>query len=441
MFVSFDDTDSKQFMCTTFLATEMVDALREWDLIGLPRLVRLNPAVPWKTRGNAAVALRFGRGKGQAMLAGMIRETPVFCYPSMIEPATPGSIIDRCSGLLQRWSRTMEDASPGLVLSQRRPAPSFYWRGVRDILEKEVVVDELDRIGAERIELAGGRGIIGATCAAAWRPIDRTYEVIAYRERTAWGSERAIDDASVKAMDERFQTTFNNYDHLADRRALAPHTPCPVLLGVRGDDPFQLPSALQAMRTERVDRWLLWLTNQGTDDHIIRNWSKLVPDRSYEVMATVVGGPRTIKGGHVVIDTLTDKGTTPLQMTAYEPSKEFRDIIRALLPGDRIRALGELRAEPRTLNIEKVEVVNLVRYWKKVANPTCPECGKSMQSLGSGAGYRCRRCGKKAVPGQAIMEESPRSIKPGWYEPTVCARRHLSKPLKRQLAAPRLVTL
>jgi len=53
MFVAFDDTDSLESMCTTFLATEMIKALGVYDLIGLPRLVRLNPAVPWKTRGNS----------------------------------------------------------------------------------------------------------------------------------------------------------------------------------------------------------------------------------------------------------------------------------------------------------------------------------------------------------------------------------------------------
>ena len=428
-------------MCTTYLATEVIDALREWDLIGLPRLVRLNPAVPWKTRGNGAVALRFGRGKGQPMLAGMIRDTPIYCYQDLIEPAPVDAVLGRCSMLLEKWSRTTEDASPGLVLSERLPSPSFYWKGVRDIVQKEDIERELDRIGAKRVELAGGRGIIGATCAMSWRPKDRTYEVIAYRQRERWGTARTIDDSSVARMDEKFTTTFNNYDHMAGRRALSPHTPCPVLLGVRGDDPFHLPSALQAMSTETVDRWLLWLTNQGTDDHIIRDWRTLVPDRSYEILATVIGAPRTIKGGHVVVDTVTDKGAQHLQMTAYEPSKEFRDVVRQLMPGDRIRALGELRAEPRTLNLEKLEVLSVVKVWRKTANPMCGACGKSMQSLGANAGYRCKKCGAKAAPGSATSEEAVRGLRKGWYEPSVCARRHLSKPLKRQLSVPRLTTL
>lgn len=431
MFVAFDDTDSTEFMCTTFLATEVIDAMREYDLIGLPRLVRLNPAVPWKTRGNAAVALRFGRGKGQAALAGMIRDTPVYCYQKMIEPAPAGEALDRCSFLLDKWSRVKEDASPGLVVTEKRPSPRLYWRAVRDIVEKEDVIKEIERIGAKRYELAGGRGVIGATAALSWRPRDRTFEVIAYRSRDRWGRPRHLTDASVLEMDRKFTSTFNNFDQCEGRRAISPHTPCPVLFGIRGDDPYVLPSAMLSLDSEPIDRWLLYLTNQGTDDHIIHNWTSLVPDRSYDVQATVVEGPRTIRGGHVVIGTLTDRGHHRLEMTAYEPSKDFREVIRQLQVGDRIRAYGELRRSPRTLNIEKLEIVALVHAYEKVSNPVCGTCGKRMQSMGTAGGYRCKKCRLKAPESAAERRKIERKIATGWYEPPVCARRHLSKPLKR----------
>jgi tRNA(Ile2)-agmatinylcytidine synthase len=50
--------------------------------------------------------------------------------------------------------------------------------------------------------------------------------------------------------------------------------------------------------------------------------------------------------------------------------------------------------------------------------------------MGSAGGFRCKRCGAKndLAP---TMEEVTRKIAPGWYEPPVCARRHLAKPLKR----------
>ena len=44
--------------------------------------------------------------------------------------------------------------------------------------------------------------------------------------------------------------------------------------------------------------------------------------------------------------------------------------------------------------------------------------------------YRCKKCGKKNDL-EPTREEVPRNISPGWFEPPVCARRHLGKPLKR----------
>jgi tRNA(Ile2)-agmatinylcytidine synthase len=93
--------------------------------------------------------------------------------------------------------------------------------------------------------------------------------------------------------------------------------------------------------------------------------------------------------------------------------------------------MGELRETPRTLNIEKFELVEMAASFTKVANPPCPSCGKNMKSIGKGQGYRCRGCGTKATAPLTKREERP--IAPGWHEPPVCARRHLSKPLKRML--------
>src|SRR5438094_92344 len=76
--IGVDDTDSLQGMCTTFLATEIVrDLTEDFDLIGYPRLVRLNPNIPWKTRGNGAVCMRFGEGVGRPFVVGSIAGRPI----------------------------------------------------------------------------------------------------------------------------------------------------------------------------------------------------------------------------------------------------------------------------------------------------------------------------------------------------------------------------
>src|SRR5213594_382175 len=88
LYLGVDDTDSLRGMCTTFLATELVRALPDWDLIGYPRLVRLNPNIPWKTRGNGAICVRLGRGRGRAFSVGEINGHAVLAYPRS-EPVRP----------------------------------------------------------------------------------------------------------------------------------------------------------------------------------------------------------------------------------------------------------------------------------------------------------------------------------------------------------------
>ena len=63
-------------------------------------------------------------------------------------------------------------------------------------------------------------------------------------------------------------------------------------------------------------------------------------------------------------------------------------------------------------------------------NPTvCPKCKKHMKSVGTNQGYRCKKCGTKSDKPKIV--EKKRELELGFYEVPVCARRHLSKPLKR----------
>jgi tRNA(Ile2)-agmatinylcytidine synthase len=145
------------------------------------------------------------------------------------------------------------------------------------------------------------------------------------------------------------------------------------------------------------------------------------------VEGEVLTTPSTVQGGHVIFTLSTKVG--PLECAAYEPSKSFRNVVRSLRPGDLVKAIGELRDRPRTLNLEKFQLVRTAPSFTKVSNPSCPACGKNMKSIGKGQGYRCRECGTKAL--EPVREPESRVLAPGWYEPPVCARRHLAKPLKR----------
>ena len=58
--IGIDDTDSPKGMCTTFLAYKIINRLKKEnvDFLDFPNLVRFNPNIPWKTRGNGAVGIK-----------------------------------------------------------------------------------------------------------------------------------------------------------------------------------------------------------------------------------------------------------------------------------------------------------------------------------------------------------------------------------------------
>ena len=426
MFVAVDDTDSMKGNCTTFLATEIIREFPELDLIGNPRLVRLNPATPWKTRGNGALVLRFGKGSGPRRLIGEIEGREIYCYDccTSFEP-DPEMMRERIIPHIVEHHE--EDSDPGLLISHVKPSQSFYWRGVRTIMDRSEIDAEIGRIGGVTYTIGSGRGLIGCTCGMAWRPRDSTYELLAYRPESRWGTQRVFDPETVARVEHELPTTFNSWEDRTSKVAMVPSTPCPVMYGLRGDDPDDLIKGFGIIRTEPLDRWVIFLTNQGTDDHIIRNPRTLTPNQSYMIRGTVASRTRHIEGGHVFFDLETRFGT--VTCGAYEPSKEFRYMIDWLCPGDVIDAVGELRCDPRTLNLEKVHVVSTVEELRKVSNPICPICSRTMKSTGNGKKFKCKKCKTKSYA--PIMQAVRRQVVPGWYEPPTAARRHPSKPLKR----------
>jgi len=428
-YLAFDDTDSPEGMCTTYLAALVLEELDEYDLIGLPRLVRLNPNIPWKTRGNAAICLPLGRATGQGKLCGSLSGGKTRCYSSG-KPADPRELVARTAKVLERVAKfDCEQTNPGIVAATKRPPPSLYWEAVRGIVPLKKVEHLLKERGAVWKKYKKGRGVIGSAAAISWRPRDRTWEVIAYRSPERFGTPRRIDPNSVVSMDRATRATFNNYDYENDHIAIAPGSPCPILFGIRGDSATELLRARTMIKSEPPDKWLLFMTNQATEDHIVpRRISELEPMMSVRVRAHVVTNPMKIAGGHVIVRV---SDGDEIDAAFYEPSRSFREIARELLPGDEVTLYGSVRKVPRSLNVEKMHVRSLVDDVRKTRNPVCPDCGKSMGSMGANQGYRCKKCGIKAGYDAAEWSLVPRGLKPGWFEPPVASRRHLHKPLRR----------
>ncbi len=376
-----------------------------YELIGYPRLVRLNPNIPWKTRGNGAVSLQI-EGENHDSIQSSIEEI-LKTYAQIDDPQT----------------------NPGYIIMDSQPPFGIYEKTVREIVTLEETKRLLDSLEANYKGYKNERGLIGATAAIAWRSLhDKTYEYIAYRQNTLWGTPRKVDNVSVRHMDKTVLSTFDNYDYTHDHNRLVPSSPCPILYGIRGDAVEELPTAASLIKSEPVESWQVFETNQGTDDHVQQTAiTEIQPYQSVIAKGIVNTMPHTIGGGHVLFS-LTDE-TETIDCAAYEPTKEFRHVVKQLLPGDLIEVYGGVRKHPITINLEKINVLELINHIEKVENPVCPQCNKHMKSKGKGQGYKCKHCG--TTSSQPILKKKRRSIQQGFYEVPVCARRHLSKPLKR----------
>ena len=417
-------------MCTTYLAIELIKEFDDKDLIGNPRLVRLNPNVPWKTRGNGAISMLFGKGQGQKKQIGLIGKKKVEAYKWGVNLPAEESDFERIQKIVEKFA-VFEDekTNPGIVIYDRKPMAAFYKQAAQGL----VTLDGLKMLAEPTFSRGykNGRGLIGATAAVAWKPRDRTFELITYREPKKWGKKRKIDEASVIAMDKKYFSTFNNYDYEEKHMIIAPSSPCPVLFGIRGEIDDILPLAMNSVKSEKIDNWLTFLTNQGTDDHISdARIGTISPYTSIRTTGTVVAKPKMLEGGHLIFRIAHKEHQ--IDCTIYEPAKKFRFVGSQLLPGDKITVYGGVREKPFTINVEKLKIEKLATVREKVANPACPECGKRMKSIGTGQGYRCAKCGTKAKEGDAQFKFIERELKEGdWHEPTRSALRHLAKPLKR----------
>jgi tRNA(Ile2)-agmatinylcytidine synthase len=214
-------------------------------------------------------------------------------------------------------------------------------------------------------------------------------------------------------------------DTINDVVVCVPHTPDPVLFGIRGESPQWVMTARQMIGSEKPGLEQIWVTNQGTDAHLLAGTiGELHEGLSYMVRGIVADLPKTGAGGHVSF-TIRDCDNA-VRCMAYEPTKNFRQIVRQLMPGDEVIAAGSYKKD--SINLEKMRIVPLARP-VITRPPLCPACNKRMTSDGKGKGYKCKKCDARAdVP---EVQDVARMLEPGWYEVPPTARRHLAKPLCR----------
>ena len=402
MLIGIDDTDSPAGMCTTYLGAVLARRLiREHMRVYEARLVRLNPNVTFKTRGNAAIMLN-------------VEGDPAHAF------AVACALVEELADF------SCENTNPGLVVTEQKPDPAFYRKTVTDFSTIEDAVSILDATGARYRGWKNRRGLIGATAAVASDLSDRTSEILVYREPERFGTPRSVDRQSLfDAEATTFPHTWDTVDKLNDVVVCVPHTPDPVLFGIRGESPQWVMTARQMIDSEKPGLEQMWVTNQGTDAHLLAGTiAELLEGLSYRIRGIVSDHPKTGTGGHVSF--IIQDGDYTVRCMAYEPTKNFRHVVRQLVPGDEVLAVGSYKKG--SINLEKVRIVSLARP-VITRPPLCPACNKRMTSNGKGKGYKCRRCDARSDAPD--IREVPRMLEPGWYEVPPTARRHLAKPLCR----------
>lgn len=410
--IGFDDTDSPKGMCTTYLAYRLVESLRKENVkfLDYPRLVRFNPNIPWKTRGNGAVSFTVKTDRPQRVKNTVIR-------------------------FVSKFSDLKNGANPGVVFYENEKVPEDFVRFSRtalwNLVSRKTAREFIRKNGLDSFHIGNGQGLVGALGAIGYRFGDHTYELLSYRKKTRFGTKRVVDPASVKKMQERYDRTFNSYDTKRGKVLLAPRGPDPVLYGVRGEDVRTLIGASKMIRSEDPAGYLVFKSNQGTGDHLQNELDvfSLKPYSSGRITGIVSKEPQMQKGGHVIF--CITKDGVEINCAVYRPTGITQDAM-GLVVGDRIQVGGGIRKaskkHPRALNVEFFKVLKLEKK-KVLVNPSCTRCKKKMKSKGKGQGFECVRCGRRQ--NAKSIEYLARKIGKRLYIPQSSAHRHLTRPQKR----------
>jgi len=253
-----DDTDSRFGHCTTHLGYLIVCELARIGcaIPTYPRLVRLNPNVPFKTRGNAAVCVEFEARSDR------LREEAFEAAERLLEAEA-----DVANGANSALIIASKDASDDLGIFRK-----VYQRAVNGVVGYRGVIGAISKMGIRHRLLGNGMGAVGAAASLGFLcgVDDHTYELIAYRKPENCGRPRKVNPRSVETMeDETFPHTFNSYDHESGRVLVAPTGPDPVLAGIRGDSPQTVVDAFRRINLgEEPLGHLVYATNQCTDAHL-----------------------------------------------------------------------------------------------------------------------------------------------------------------------------
>lgn len=418
--IGIDDTDSPDGLCTTYIGFLLSVRFKKlgFSFVDLPYLVRLNPNVPFKTRGNAAVSIHLDASESRVEEIRNVVEDTLSVNVMAHAKTSPGFAI------------VVGDVNENLK--------KLYLRALSEVVPLSYVKEQVEKGLYGDVEVGGlgkGRGIVGALAAVGAYPLSiYTYELLVYRDPSERETKRLIDKSILIEIDRKYRPiVFTSYDY-SEKRALAiPRGPDPVILGIRSLDvkPLQEILSFYLHRIDGLQKvvgYALYKTNQATNAHLTikKSAEKIRPYDSVVMEGVVVEAPVILEGGHVGLKICDTERC--VEAMFYRETGRLNRVARLLRPGDRVEIGGG--AVPRkglTLNVEYLRVLS-VHKQVVYMNPLCPRCGARMKSAGTGKGYKCPKCGYRSKSFSKIQRELPRILEPGLYVSSARAYRHLTKP-------------
>ena len=354
--IGFDDTDSLKGGCTTFLALRIIELLDPHvDFIDYSRLIRNNPNIPWKTRGNGALCLTLR--VNDEIVEKVVRIA-----------------IETLNELLEEDPNT----NPGMVFvlgEVPEEIKQFSRKALTDVILISTTKDIVEKFCFKHYSVGNSRGLIGALAAIgnSLNPTseDFTYELLTYRKPEIVGEKRDFNEKSVVKADSKYSAeVFNNIDEESKKVLIAPAGPDPVLYGIRGENPLILLKMMEEIEVyESISSYCIFRTNQGTDQHFKFASSEVKNYNAFKGEIRTLEKPRTILGGHVIFQGEIASNEIKVDVAAFEPSKSFRNTIRKLLPEDIILAYGGVKYKEEfqgfTIQLEKCEILSVSEQFKE----------------------------------------------------------------------------
>jgi tRNA(Ile2)-agmatinylcytidine synthase len=354
--IAADGFDTPVAGCTTHFASLLAIKLQQQGMVlaDYPWLVRLNPSIPWKTRGNGAVAV-------YAYVDGTARHGKI------------DSTVRMVLRLAQRYDVSGKKASLVILafsdaeeLASLSCPRNLYVKALTHCL----TVDEVRRCLASELRayLVAGYGldrggVIGAIAAlgAMREGDDVTFELLAYRAPEFWGKPRTINPLTVKVFDYATGPyTFANYDYEAGRPLIAPHGDDPVLYGVRGEDPNYLLKALDYIEVEEpITHWTLFRTNQATNIHLDHAPRCSLNPYTVSIVEGRVEKRTLLRGGHVIL-TVKGCGNAKIHVAVYRETIRLNRVARMIKVNQEVRVYGAVKPHTDntlTLNAEAIEIL------------------------------------------------------------------------------------